>query len=184
LIEAAIVASVALTLALGANALSPRGLRLDRDYFPNAESPRVIAAGKDATTAVARRLEQRGLHVATLDDVSEWFRNARSGAALVVFVDARSEAPYASGHIPGALPFDHYHPEQSLPAVLPVCLTAQKVVVYCAAGACEDSEFAAMTLRDAGVPAEKIFVFAGGITEWTAHQLLLETGARDSGALR
>ena len=92
--EAALVAAVGLVFALAANALSPRGLRLSRNY---------------------------------------------------------------------------YHAEQYLPAVLPMCLNAQKVVVYCAGGTCEESEFAAVMLRDAGVPLENLFVYVGGISEWTAQ---------------
>ena len=46
-----------------------------------------------------------------------------------------------------------------------------------------DSEFAAILLRDAGVPAESLSVFPGGITEWKASDLPVEVGARDSGEL-
>jgi rhodanese-related sulfurtransferase len=189
--EASLVAVIGCAIALAANALSPRGLRLTRDYFPRADpaaaaavarpagaSPVAPAAGPNATAAVVRRLEQRGLRVVSLDDASAWFRAGAAGGALVVFVDARDEARFATGHIPGAWPFDHYRPEKSLPAVLPLCLSAQKVVVYCAGGQCEDSEFAAVVLRDAGVPREKIFVLPGGKAEWAARGLPIETGPR------
>jgi rhodanese-related sulfurtransferase len=56
-------------------------------------------------------------------------------------------------------------------------------VVYCNGGECEDSEFAAIMLRDAGVPREMLFVFAGGIVEWKAAGLPVETGPRGSGQL-
>jgi rhodanese-related sulfurtransferase len=68
--------------------------------------------------------------------------------------------------------------------VLPACLAAQKIVVYCTGGKCEDSEFAAGTLLEAGIPAAKISVYIGGITEWTAAKLPLETGTRKSGMLK
>ena len=71
-----------------------------------------------------------------------------------------------------------------MPTVLPVCLAAQKVVVYCTGGACEDSEFAALMLRDAGVPRENVYVYVGGITEWIANGLPVETGARGSGQMK
>jgi rhodanese-related sulfurtransferase len=58
-----------------------------------------------------------------------------------------------------------------------------KVVVYCNGGECEDSEFAAIMLRDAGVPREALFIYAGGITEWKAQRLPMEAGARRSGEL-
>ena len=191
--EAVVVALLALAVALAANAVSPRGLRLGRDYFPRAESPPAVGAPRavappaaaavvaGATSPVVLRLAERGLRVASLAEASAWFRDASAGAGLVAFVDARDEAHFSAGHIPGAWPFDHYRPERALPAVLPACLAAQKIVVYCAGGACEDSEFAAVMLRDAGVPRESIFVFAGGIAEWTARALPLETGERGSG---
>lgn len=191
LIEALLVGAGAVAVALAANVLSPRGLTLGRDYFPPvvtsapaAAAPPAAGAPAGEATAVRQRLAQRGLNVASLAEVSAWHREASRGAAVVAFIDARSEAHYATGHIPAAWPFDHYRPERSLPMVLPVCLGAEKVVVYCAGGACEDSEFAAVMLREAGVPRERLFVFPGGLAEWTAGRLPLESGARGSGAIR
>lgn len=195
-VEASLVTAGALTLALAANAVSPRGLRLTRDYFPRAGQaaasaagarpggapPAAVAPSAQATAAVVRRLEQRGLRVVLLDDASAWFKAGSMGGEIVVFVDARDEARYAAGHIPGAWPFDHYRPEKSLPAVLPLCLAAQKVVVYCAGGQCEDSEFAAVVLRDAGVPRDRLFVLPGGKAEWAARGLPIETGPRGGAA--
>jgi rhodanese-related sulfurtransferase len=66
---------------------------------------------------------------------------------------------------------------------MPLCLTAQKIVVYCTGGECEDSEFAAIMLRDAGVPRENLFVYTGGITEWKSQGRPVETGARASGQM-
>ena len=136
-----------------------------------------------ALAATLRRLEQHGLQIITGQDVAELFKDLRYEQGLVVFVDARDDQHYQAGHIPGAWQFDHYRAERYLPAVLPVCLNAQRVVVYCTGGACEDSEFAAIMLRDAGIPRENLFVYAGGITEWTAQGRPVETGARRSGEL-
>ena len=68
-----------------------------------------------------------------------------------------------------------------MPTVLPLCLNAQKIVVYCTGGACEDSEFAALMLRDSGVPAENLYVYIGGMAEWTTNALPVEAGPRGSG---
>jgi len=197
-LEAMLVAVLGLALALAANALSPRGLRLSRNYFPDVGSPptavssatgSVVAAATpisaEASNGVAQRLRQRGLQLVSSNEVVELFRDPRYGQGLVVFVDARDDPHYTAGHIPGAWQFHHYRAENYLPTVLPVCLTALQVVVYCSGGDCEDSEFAAVMLREAGVPRDALYVYAGGITEWTAHGLPLETGARHSGeALR
>ena len=193
--EALLVAAVGVALALAANALSPRGLRLGRNYFPDAGKLPVVAQsarsvttnavgeGSNATSATVQRLRQRGLQLVASNAVVELFRDPRYEQGLVVFIDARDDQHYAAGHIPGAWQFHHYRPENYLPTVLPVCLSALQVVIYCTGGECEDSEFAAIMLRDAGVPGESLFVYPGGITEWTANQFPVEVGARRSGDL-
>jgi len=189
--EALIVAALAVIMALAANAVSPRGLRLDRDYFPGAATPpgaassaaphAVAGAPVDPAAAVLRRLAQQKLQVATGSEVLAWFRDPMREQGLFVFVDARDDAHYQAGHIPGAWQFNHYRPEKHLPTVLPACLTAIKVVVYCTGGQCEDSEFAAVMLRNAGVPADGLVVYPGGMAEWTANRQPVEIGARRSG---
>ena len=200
LAEAVVVGAVGLIVALGANAISARGLRLSRNYFPGAPSTAVVQANTNSSTgsgvapvlvssnqpldAVAARLQQQGLQLITSNGVVEVFRDARYEQGLVAFIDARDDHHYQAGHIPGAWQFNHYRPELYLPTVLPACLNAQKIVVYCNGGACEDSEFAAIMLRDVGIQREKLFVYAGGITEWMSNGLPVEVGARRSGVLK
>jgi 3-mercaptopyruvate sulfurtransferase SseA len=135
------------------------------------------AAAEDALA----RLREKGLQVVDSKQAHELFQDPRFAQGLIVFVDARNDEHYQQGHIPGAWQFDRYHPENYLPAVLPACQLAQQVVVYCAGGDCEDSEFAAVFLRDsAQIPGEKLYVFAGGWNEWTERRLPVETGGRKS----
>ena len=197
LLEAALAAVLGLTFALVANGLSPRGLRLNRDYFPGGErsataSHGVAPPGADAgaasgstnaAEATLLRLQQRGLQLITSNGVVELIHDPRYEEGTVLLIDARDDSHYQAGHIPGAWQFDHYHPDQFLPALLPACVNAQQVVVYCNGGACEDSEFAAIMLREAGVPKERLFVYAGGITEWSTGGWPVETGARQSGQM-
>ena len=195
LLETLLVAALGLALALAANALSSRGLRLNRNYFPGGERLAVAnpgsnsvgvasnAAPADPLEATRQRLQQLGLQLVSSNEVVALFRDPRYEPGLVLIVDARDDKHYTAGHIPGAWQFHHYRPENFLPDLLPVSLAAQQIVVYCAGGQCEDSEFAALMLRDAGVPREKLFVYAGGITEWTNHGLPVEIGARRSGEL-
>lgn len=198
LLEALIVAVVGLVLALGANALSPRGLRLTGNYFPGGAGPSSLAhSSANSDTALAKpgskkpleattlqRLQQRGLNIIGSNLVEEMFRDTRYDQGSVVFIDARDDSHYQAGHIPGAWQFDHYHAEQYLPTILPICLNAQKAVIYCTGGSCEDSEFAAIMLRDAGVPRDKLFVYTGGITEWINSGRSVEVGSRQSGAIK
>ena len=181
LLEAAGVILFCGLVALAANFLSPRGLSLTRDYFPGASNN---GGGTNAVVSTADRLRTQGLQVADSKLVAQLFHDPRRAQGLILFIDARNDQHYAEGHIPGAWLFDHYHPENFLPALLPVCQIAMQIVVYCTGGDCEDSEFAAVTLRDAGVPKEKLFVYPGGITEWQGGGSPVETGARDSGIMR
>jgi rhodanese-related sulfurtransferase len=191
LAEAVLVAVAGLLFALAANAVSPRGLRLHGDYFPHASPAPAPVIGTNAIPAVASsvadaaaaRLASQGLQLIRGSQVAELLSDPRYHNGKVVFVDARNDANYANGHIPGAWQFDHYHADRHLPNVLPVCLNAEQVVVYCTGGDCEDSEFAAIILRDSGVPQERLFVFVGGITEWMANGSPVETGVRGSGTI-
>ena len=202
LLEALVVAAIGLAVALLANLVSPRGLSLTRNYFPssgtthgktdgnananvnNAAVPATNGAGLSPWEIVAARLKEKGLQPIDGREATQLFRDPQYELESIVFIDARDDRHYAEGHIPGAYQFDRYYPEKHLPAVLPVCLNATKIVVYCAGGDCEDSEFAALTLKDAGAPLERIVVYAGGMTEWAANGLPVEIGERKSGTMR
>ena len=192
--ETALVALAGLALAMIANAVSPRGLDLSRNYFPSGTNsvasapapapPPAPAAETNAQTAdelVSEQIKAKGLQPIDRAAVLELFHDPRFQYGAIVFIDARNEDAYRLGHIPGAYEYDPYHPEKQLAKVVAACQTAEKIVVYCTGGDCEDSQFAAINLRDAGVPNDKLFVFGGGITEWSANQLPMETGERNSG---
>jgi rhodanese-related sulfurtransferase len=209
LIEGILVAAVGAVLAFAANGLSPRGLKLSRNYFPKTEST-LPAPGRtnlpvaaaitnlgatstnQAATAtnpavqlqlLAARLQQHGLRLADSNQVIRLYHDPRRLAEQVVFIDARNDQHYQEGHVPGAWLFDYYRPENYLAAVLPACQVAEQIVIYCNGGGCEDSELAALLLAGA-VPKDKMSVYGGGFTEWNALKLPVEIGARNSGTLR
>ncbi len=196
LLEAAAIAAVGLTLGLIANGVSPRGLVLSRDYFPptpvQGREARALPSGDrqtapGAATAKDRvlvRLAELGLPAVDFAGARALFEDPRHAQELIVFVDARNDAAYTAGHIPGAYQFDRYYPERFFPTVLPVCDTAELVVVYCTGGDCEDSEFAARALLHAGVARERLRVFAAGMDEWRRHGMPVEVGPRGSGDFR
>jgi len=191
LVEGAVVALGGALLAWACNALSPRGLALTRNYFPGATRPPKVAspgtntapvgaAGSPAgfpADSVAARLQARQLRVVDRAGMETLFRDPRRAQGLVVIVDARDDAQYQAGHIPGAHQLDHYRAPAYLPTVLPVCLNAEAVVVYCHGGDCEDAEFAATLLHEAGVPLERLAVYVGGFSEWATNNLPVERGA-------
>jgi rhodanese-related sulfurtransferase len=198
LLEAVAVVMVGGLFALLANLLSPRGLALSRDYFPGAIRPLPIPPSSNAVATasgtntnalsavqiVLDRLKEKGLQVMDSNQVIQLFRDPRYEQELYIVVDSRDDRHYEEGHVPGAYHFDHYHPADYLAPVLSACQTAEKILVYCNGGTCEDSEFAAVSLRDAGVPKEKLFVYVGGFTEWATNGWPVEVGPRKSGQLR
>lgn len=193
-LETLCVACLGIVFGFVANAVSPKGLGLAQDYFPaglppsapqvattNSTShtfPEEVNPGTNAIadSPAATRLKQKGLQM--IDGVQAWelFNDPRYQQHLIVFIDARDDRHYAEGHIPGAAQFDHYRPEKYLLQTLSICQMAEQIVVYCNGGDCEDSEFAAIMLRDAGVPNQKLFVYSGGITEWMAKKFPVTTG--------
>jgi rhodanese-related sulfurtransferase len=194
--EGVLVAVIGAALAFAANALSPRGLQLTRNYFPRTEvSLPVTAPGTNAPNAtiaqtnsplelLSARLQANGLQLARSNQVIALFQDPRRQQDGVIFIDSRDDDHYRAGHIPGAYLFDRFHAENYLTNVLQVCLTAQQIVFYCNGGDCDDSEHAAIMLRDSvGIPKEKVFVYGGGITEWATNGLPIELGARNSGQL-
>jgi rhodanese-related sulfurtransferase len=163
------------------NAISPRGLSLTRDYFPaSAASPKPKSALDPATAPAAPVRTKRGLPLIAYDEVSTLFHDPRYAQGLVVFIDARDESHYAVGHIPGARLFDHYHMDRYLTEVLAIAPLAERIVVYCNGGDCEDSELAALDLMSLGVPADKLSIYGGGITEWQQRHQPTEKGMRAS----
>lgn len=195
--EGLLVFVAGIAFALIANFISPSGLTLRRDYFlTRTRSPESGLALRPARSTggtlgphcppeqIAARLKSRGLQLVESNQVAALFRDPRYEQELVVFVDARNDRDYARGHVPGAYQLDHYHPEKYLASVLPVCQTADQIVVYCNGGGCEDSELAALTLSQAGIPKTNLFIYAGGLREWATNGLPVELGARSSGNLR
>jgi rhodanese-related sulfurtransferase len=194
--EGALVAVVGTALAFAANAISPRGLQLTKNYFPGTRlpAPVPVASTNLNSTAAAQtnspfellsaRLRENGLQLANSNQVVQLFHDPRRDQDAVIFIDARDDEHYRAGHIPGAYHFDRFHPENYLTNVLQVCLIAQQIVFYCNGGDCDDSEHAAIMLRDSiGLPKEKLFVYGGGLTEWRTNGLPIELGSRNSGAL-
>lgn len=194
LVEALLVAAVGAVIAFAANALSPRGLKLTQDYFhgetvpvsrPGTNHPSALAAGTNLVSdPVVARLKEKGLQVVSGDRANGLFHDPGYQQGAIIFIDARNDEHYQNGHIPGAYQFDNYHPENYMAQIFPICQAAQKIVVYCNGGNCEDSQFAALTLRDAQISNEKLFVYTGGITDWTNRGSAIELGERNSGRLK
>jgi len=189
--ETWLVAVAGLGFALAANQISPRGLSLTRNYFPVAINPIRPAVQQSAVTAtnppppesLNAQIKAAGFQPASGKQVMTWFGDPRRQIQQIVFVDARNDAEYPAGHIPGAWLFDPYHPEKYYATVEPVCEAAQQIIVYCHGGDCDDSLTAATLLRDLGIAATNIFVYAGGMSEWQTNGEPVEVGPQNSGKM-
>ena len=104
------------------------------------------------------------------------FDDPNTEMGLNVFVDARNDEAYEDGHIPGAIQADHYWIEDFIDNILLHAQVAEKLIVYCNGGNCEDSILVCSDLLDAGVSYDKIYLFAGGWEAWTAANMPVATG--------
>jgi rhodanese-related sulfurtransferase len=211
--ECLAVTAVGTLLALTANALHPQGVRLGRNYFPRRTPPAISAPvqadadkrssaddplddtpppaaatvpdafSQSALDRIADHIEQQGFQVIRHDAVVALFNNPLTRDGFNIFIDARNDRAYTVGHIPGAYQLDHYHIEDYIDQVLPACMSALTIVVYCSGGECEDSEFTALELFDRGVDPSRIFVYPGGMSLWKHSGMPVEIGARDSGRI-
>ncbi len=192
-IEMLLIVAVSLTLGVAVNARNRDGLSLRRNYYPRYGPPSTQAtqpgAGtKPATTQatarvdVAALLRTLGLQPLTHDEVVAIYNDPLREVGLHVFIDARDDAHYQAGHIPGAWQLDHYYPERYIDEVLPMARQADKVVVYCTGGDCEDSRLVADSLRGAyALDPMRIFIYVDGAHGWHKAGKPLEKGARGSG---
>jgi rhodanese-related sulfurtransferase len=83
----------------------------------------------------------------------------------VLWIDARPDADFAQGHIPGAVPLNEDRWDELLPEVLDHWDTTRKIVVYCSSLSCQTSHDVARRLREEeGIP--NVFVLEGGWEAW------------------
>jgi len=182
--ETLVLLLLSCAVGLGGNAVRARGLELTRDYFQVSRT--AIEAAPSERSKEAASVEPStdglvpnpGVAEVTLGDAMGCFCDPGyvPGASdtRFLFIDARNDADYAEGHIPGALLVDHYYSSQYLPDVLPIVEWTEKVIIYCNGGDCEDNALVAMDLLEEGVPAAKICLFKGGWEAWEVAGLPCE----------
>lgn len=157
----------------------PQPARPDAAAPPLDEAPPAAAPPQPAEEPSAEEqsdVNGLGVQVVSFDQVCAMFEDPEREAGLILFIDARDADNYNDGHIPGAVQLDHYKLERYLPKVLPLTRYAEKIVVYCNGGDCEDSLFASEDLFEAGVAYEKVFLYTGGIEEWRQMGMPVENG--------
>ncbi|MDR1497780.1 MAG: rhodanese-like domain-containing protein [Puniceicoccales bacterium] len=88
--------------------------------------------------------------------------------ARVLWVDARPEAEYASGHVSGAVSLNEDNWSRAIAGVLARWNPGDAVVVYCGGAECGASKAVAVRLRGAEYGLEDVYVLRGGWEAWKA----------------
>lgn len=94
-------------------------------------------------------------------------RSARELTRPVLYVDARSETEYRSGHIPGAVWFDGRSLDQSIDLLLDRWTPGDILIVYCSSDSCDASSDLAERLVQAGFT--DVQVLEGGWKAWSGR---------------
>ncbi|MDX9975214.1 MAG: rhodanese-like domain-containing protein [FCB group bacterium] len=187
-LEALAVVAVGWGIGLTANAMNDKPLALGKDHLratvkvtpaPTNRTPEPLAGVIDGDeTATEPELTDEGFQLISHEEAIEVYQGHAYAEEREVFIDARDDKSYAEYHIPGAFQLDHYYAERYLDDVLPACRNAERIILYCNGGKCEDSKLAAGDLMDNGIDPAKLFIYNGGITQWTADGLPCERGER------
>ncbi|BBD07935.1 rhodanese-like domain-containing protein [Desulfovibrio ferrophilus] len=143
LYQAIILVSVSIALGWSANELHP-----DKLAWLNIEDDTIVANSGLATVADIDVTEAMRLHAAN----------------EAVFIDARHEADYALGHIPGALSIPLGLFEDEIEAVLASHDREAQYVIYCSSITCGMAQELALALGFMEYP--NVVVFAGGMAAW------------------
>ena len=147
--QAALLILIATGLALGVNAWHPRGLDL------LATPP----SGAASTDPLQISLEEAAGHHA---------------ARTAVFVDARSPADYAAGHIQGAVSGPDQEFDRWIEGFIAATEPDTVIVAYCEGAQCELSHSLVTKLTDLGYTNARYVVDGWG--RWKAQGLPVETG--------
>jgi len=167
-------------LGLSWNALRSRDrIEIGRAYFQSTttrdgEVPGANGTALDPTpapeeSALAKRASAE-FRVFDVREARAVFDETMRSPGDALFIDARDDAHYREGHVPGALQLDYYNLQADIEPVLECLRQWQWLIVYCESDECEDGFLLCRSLRDVyGFPAERILLFVGGMREWRAR---------------
>jgi rhodanese-related sulfurtransferase len=149
-----------------------------------ASKPGNVPESQPVETETDKLIKQKGFNPIKYDEVLRLYKSeAENRSNAYLFIDAREEAHFKEGHMPLAWRIDHAKPEETIKSEpLNILLPgAEKIILYCNGGDCEDSLLVAGDLRDAQFDPAKIYVYEGGFTEWAKKKQPVEKGERGSG---
>ncbi len=158
-------------------------LSWDKDYFKRAvltDSTPVDTTTTPATPQANPVVQEphikHDFQPITHKDVAALLDDPNTHANLNIFVDARNDEAYEKGHIPGAIQADHYELDYYVENLLQFAPSADKIVVYCNGGSCEDSVLMCQDLLELGIDKSVIYLYEGGWKAWEASGAPIETG--------
>lgn len=99
-------------------------------------------------------------------------RQADTGAAMLL--DARPDAEYDAGYLPGALSLPYQRVDEVFPDVQLFLFPDQPLVTYCSGPSCDEALLLALFLREQGYT--NVSLFAGGYEGWLAAGYAVEGG--------
>lgn len=98
-------------------------------------------------------------------------RQARAivDAGIALIFDARSQADYDAGHLPGALPFPDAKRAEFFPQYADILTPDQQAMIYCTGKTCDESLELCMFLIEQG--HTNIALYLGGFSDWQEAEL-------------
>jgi rhodanese-related sulfurtransferase len=127
----------------------------------------LLAALALVPALICSKIQLRSTHEEPLAPGEIRAASVRQWGNQVQWVDARSQARYEAGHIPGAVLLNLENWESLIPKFLDAWDLEKTVVVYCDGGSCDASRAVADRLRE-DYQVKSIYVLKGGWPAWQA----------------
>ena len=189
ILEALLVLVIGVGVGVGMNSVRGRNsIHLRQNYFPKRPSETIPAIPPPPNGAVSTTqatssapstqantlpasLPAHPYQVVTFEEVRELYNESTTQLGRYVFIDARKDEDFLAGHIPGAIQCDRLRLADYIDNVKAYAGGAEKVIVYCNGGTCDDSIFLCDELVNDGIVLlPNILLYAGGWEDWKAKQ--------------
>ena len=172
LVEFIIVGAIGVGMGFCYNGLRASDfIELRKNYFDMGES---------VTDSPDKSHKKHKFQIIKFEEVSDAFHDGGIEDGTYLVVDARTDMWYQEGHIPGALQADHYKLDEYIEPVLDAAEMAEKIIVYCNGGDCDDSIFMCQDLKNFGVSTDRLFLYEGGWNEWESKGQPVASGSQPS----
>jgi rhodanese-related sulfurtransferase len=162
-----ILLAIPVLLALGDGVIRPVGSYTPTSVKKNQEQPSEVSGNKEEAEVAASQQREEELK----------FVRGHFEGVTAMFLDARLEADYIEGHIPGAyhLPFEAFF--SGRPPILDFMPEDELYIIYCEGGNCDSSHKVGEMLSDYGYT--KVKIFQSGYPAWLDQGWEAEVGAME-----